>query len=148
MKIPMNLEHKPVFIVEDYYQVDGYNGEETTDAQGLSIGIAQWSGRHNFEISSKIWRYTGKKWSRQSEELPLHRLLDLTTFLCLVLNYVSTGIMKPSINIQGKNLPIGLVQDKYSDQDLKDLKEFIDSNKELLDDRLKTLSRNLKDLGY
>ncbi len=24
-----------------------------------------------------VWRHTGEKWSRQSEELPLHRVLDL-----------------------------------------------------------------------
>ena len=34
------------------------------------------------DISAKIWRYTGEKWSRQSEEMPLHRVLDLAILIC------------------------------------------------------------------
>jgi len=34
------------------------------------------------DISAKVWRYTGEKWSRQSEELPLHRVLDLAILVC------------------------------------------------------------------
>lgn len=48
-----------------------------TDTKGLSLGLAQWNDRGKVDISAKVWRYTGEKWSRQSEELPLHRVLDL-----------------------------------------------------------------------
>lgn len=62
MKIPLNLEHKPIFVVEDYYKIDCYKGEENTDAQGLSIGIAQWSDRYNLEICKRQKnRYLDKK---------------------------------------------------------------------------------------
>ena len=74
MKIPTTLKHKPVIAVENYENVDGryaYN----TDAKGLSLGLAQWNDRGKVDISAKVWRYTGEKWSRQSEELPLHRVL-------------------------------------------------------------------------
>jgi len=37
--------------------------------------------RGNVDISAKIWRYTGEKWSRQSEEMPLHRVLDLAILI-------------------------------------------------------------------
>ncbi|HSG29054.1 MAG TPA: DUF6530 family protein, partial [Candidatus Krumholzibacterium sp.] len=42
---------------------------------------AQWSERGNLDISAKIWRHTGGKWSRQSEEMPLHRVLDLAILI-------------------------------------------------------------------
>ena len=81
MKIPTTLKHKPVIVSENYENVDGkyaYN----TDAKGLSLGLAQWNDRGNVDISAKVWRYTGEKWSRQSEELPLHRVLDLAILVC------------------------------------------------------------------
>ena len=69
MKIPTNLKHKPVIVAEDYAKVDGKYAYET-DVQGMSAGLAQWNDRGKVDISAKIWRYTGQKWSRQSEELP------------------------------------------------------------------------------
>jgi Family of unknown function (DUF6530) len=32
-------------------------------------------------LSAKVWRYPDEKWSRMSEEIPLHRLADLCTLL-------------------------------------------------------------------
>ena len=66
---------------ENYENVDGryaYN----SDAKGISLGLAQWNDRGRVEISAKVWRHTGKKWSRHSEELPLHRVLDLAILVC------------------------------------------------------------------
>ena len=68
MKIPTTLKHKPVIVSENYENVDGryaYN----SDSKGLSLGLAQWNDRGKVEISAKVWRHTGEKWSRQSEEL-------------------------------------------------------------------------------
>lgn len=76
MEIPTNLKHKPVLVVEDYDKVDGRNALNT-DAKGLSLGLAQWNDRGKVDISGKVWRHTGEKWSRQSEELPITRILDL-----------------------------------------------------------------------
>ena len=76
MKIPTNLKHKPVIVSENYGNVDGRRAY-ASDAQGLSLGLAQWNDRGRVDISAKVWRYTGEKWSRQSEELPMHRVLDL-----------------------------------------------------------------------
>ena len=81
MEIPTNLKHKPVITVENYSQIDGRNAYDT-DAQGLSLGLAQWNERGRVDISAKVWRHTGGKWSRQSEELPLHRVLDLAILAC------------------------------------------------------------------
>ena len=80
MKVPNHLKHKPVIVVEGYDQIDGpYAGD--SDAEGLSLGLAQWNERGNVDISAKVWRHTGEKWSRQSEELPLHRVLDLAILI-------------------------------------------------------------------
>ena len=80
MKIPTVLKHKPVIVSEDYDKVDGRRANNS-DAKGLTLGLAQWNERGNVDISAKVWRHTGGKWSRQSEELPLHRVLDLAILI-------------------------------------------------------------------
>ena len=80
MKIPTTLKHKPVIVSENYENVDGRNAY-ASEAKGLSLGLAQWNDRGKLDISAKVWRYTGEKWSRQSEELPLHRVLDLAILI-------------------------------------------------------------------
>ena len=81
MKSPKYLGHKPLVSVNDYDQIDGQY-RKNTDAKALSIGHAQYD---KDEIAMKVWRHTGNRWSRQSEELPLHRNLDLTILLLHVL---------------------------------------------------------------
>jgi hypothetical protein len=81
MKIPTELKHTPVIVSEEYDRVDG-RFANNSDAKGLSLGLTQWNDRGNVDISAKIWRHTGEKWSRQSEEMPLHRVLDLAILVC------------------------------------------------------------------
>lgn len=69
---PEHLMHKPIIAVNDYDKIDGIYANDT-DVVALSIGQAQYDPA---EISVKIWRHTGERWSRQSEEMPLHRALD------------------------------------------------------------------------
>ena len=82
MQIPTTLKHKPVFTVENYENVDGRLAYHS-DAKGLSLGLAQWNDRGRVDISAKVWRHTGEIWSRQSEEIPLHRVLDLAILVYL-----------------------------------------------------------------
>ena len=81
MNIPTTLKHKPVIVAEHYEEIYGRNVSDS-DAKGLSLGLAQWNDRGTVDISAKVWRYTGEKWSRQSEELPMHRVLDLALLIC------------------------------------------------------------------
>lgn len=87
MKTPKKLKHKPIVSVNDYDKIDG-KYKNNTDAKALSLGKDQYD---NNEISLKIWRNVNSKWSRQSEELPLHRNLDLTILLLDVLNNIKDG---------------------------------------------------------
>ena len=76
MDTPTHLSHKPIISVENYEKIDG-KFANNTDAKVISIGLAQWENRDN-DISAKVFRYPNENWSRQSEELPLHRVLDLS----------------------------------------------------------------------
>ena len=87
MDIPTDLKHKPVIVAEGYDRIDGRNAYDS-DVKGLSLGLAQWSGQGRPDISVKVWRRTGEEGARQSEELPLHRVLDLAILVCRSMRYL------------------------------------------------------------
>ena len=160
MQIPSSLKHKPVIISENYENVDGryaYN----TDAKGISLGLAQWNDRGKVDISAKVWRHTGEKWSRQSEELPLHRVLDLAIFICRTKQYFSEEAYRhPSlyspektqigrIGLQGDALNMNICTDNPKiDEDIKLFRQVLSNDDELIGERLQTLSQTLKSMGY
>lgn len=159
MKIPTALKHKPVIVCEDYENVDGryaYN----SDAKGLSLGLAQWNDRGKVDISAKVWRYTGEKWSRQSEELPLHRVLDLAILVCRAQLHFREAYRyeklydeaKPVIDrvgIQGDAMTVAVCTDNDKiDEDIKLFSQALSNDGELLGERLAVLARILKQMGY
>lgn len=77
-----HLSHKAIISSTDYDQNDGPYINDT-DVKALSLGKATWD---NSVISAKVWRHSGGKWSRGSEELPLHRVLDLTILILSAAN--------------------------------------------------------------
>ncbi len=159
MKIPTTLKHKPVIVSENYENVDGryaYNSE----AKGLSLGLAQWNDRGKVEISAKVWRYTGEKWSRQSEELPLHRVLDLAILVCRAKLHFQEAYRyeklydteRPVIDrvgLQGDAMTVAVCTDNEKiNEDMKLFNQALRNDDEILGERLSTLSRILKEMGY
>ncbi len=69
---PRSLKHRPVVLLP-YTEHDGIYDATHTDCQYISLGWAQYDPR---QLSVKTLRHTGNRWSRQSEEIPLHRCLD------------------------------------------------------------------------
>ncbi|WP_157196593.1 DUF6530 family protein [Methylobacterium sp. 88A] len=93
---PTWLKHTPIFMVP-YAPFDGpYSAD--TDAKYLSIGQAQWRYPNDPDaLSAKVWRNPDNKWSRMSEELPLHRLVDLCTLLVKTFYQThATNALKPT----------------------------------------------------
>ncbi len=159
MKIPTALKHKPVIVSENYENVDGryaYN----TDAKGLSLGLAQWNDRGKVDISAKVWRHTGEKWSRQSEEMPLHRVLDLAILVCRAKLHFQEAYRyenlydeaKPIIDrvgLQGDAMTVAVCTDNEKiKEDIKLFSQALSDDDELIGERLATLSRILKEMGY
>jgi len=129
MSIPKHLKHKPILGVENYEIIDGkYAGN--SDAKAISIGKAQWD---NNEISAKVFRHTGTKWSRQSEELPLHRVLDLANLI------LSAYLQKQGNYVQSTILNEEIIEpDEY-----EKIKEYIKDNP-YLEERIRELQNTLK----
>jgi len=117
MKAPDYLAHKPVITV-DYSNFDGDAG----DARFLSVGRSTWNPE---DFSAKIWRWAenGERWSRQSEELPLWRVIDLATLLVGIINHKQSYLTE-------------FVQ---KDEDLIALQNFISENMQILSPKLEQL---------
>lgn len=159
MKIPVSLKHKPVIVSENYENIDGRNAYNS-DAKGLSLGLAQWNDRGKLDISAKVWRHTGDKWSRQSEELPLHRVIDLAILICKSIQYFREVYQykklydpeNPTIDrigMQGDAMTVSVCTDnEMIDEDIKLFRDCLSKDDELIGERLRRLSAILKELGY
>ena len=159
MKIPTMLKHKPVIVVENYENVDG-RMSGNSDTKGLSLGLAQWNERGKVDISAKAWRHTGEKWSRQSEELPLHRVLDLAILTCTAKVhfkeayryeklYDESNTTIERIGMQGDAMTVQVCTDnEYIDEDIELFFQALSKDDELISERLTVLSGVLRKLGY
>ena len=160
MNIPTNLKHKPVIVAEDYEHIDGRTAY-ATDAKGLSLGLAQWNDRGKVDISAKVWRYTGEKWSRQSEELPLHRVLDLAILTCRAQLYFREEAYRhpkgydeadPTVGrvgLQGDAMTLSVcTENDHIDEDIRLFQDALARDGELLGERMAVLARLLKEMGY
>jgi len=158
MKIPTTLKHKPVIVSEDYDKIDGRDIH--SDAKGLSIGLAQWNDRGKVDVSAKIWRYTGEKWSRQSEEMPLHRVIDLAIFVCRTKQYFREAyryeklydeneLQIDRIALQGGAMSVSVCADNpLLDEDIKLVQRALAEDDELMGERLSRLAGILREMGY
>ncbi|ROR27282.1 hypothetical protein EDD66_107196 [Mobilisporobacter senegalensis] len=159
MKIPTSLKHKPVVVVENYENVDGRQAYKS-DAKGLSLGLAQWNDRGKVDISAKVWRYTGEKWSRQSEELPMHRIIDMAILICKGKQHFQDAYRYPKlydenntvidrVGLQGDAMTVEIDTDNpMIDEDIKLFSEALSRDDELMAERLHVLANLLIEMGY
>ncbi len=159
MKIPTTLKHKPVIVSENYENIDGRNAYRS-EAKGLSLGLAQWNDRGRVDISAKVWRYTGEKWSRQSEELPLHRVIDLAILICRSKMYFreaykTPGLYDPNqplidrVGLQGDAMTVSVCTDNpMISEDISLFEEALQADDEMMSERLRVLGSMLKEMGY
>lgn len=129
MEAPTYLKHQPLVSVNDYDQIDS-EFKPSTDAKALSIGRAQYNHKY---LSMKVWRFVNGHWSRQSEELPIHRNLDLTI---LLLHVLANGADEPnpdSLLVAPKSLVSGSKEAK------QEIIEYYKRNDKFLKPRLKEI---------
>ncbi len=121
--VPMTLKHKPI-VALDYAATDETAG--AGDAWYLSIGKAQWD-ESGEDISAKVIRRVNDRYSPQSEELPLWRVLDLAIMVVAAIKGQQSSL---------KETPVPW-------EDFDYLKKFLRDNRELYDPRLNELRRLL-----
>jgi len=132
MNSPKHLSHKPIISVNDYDKIDALYADKT-DVKALSIGRAQYDSD---QISLKVWRHTDEKWSRQSEELPIHRNLDLSIlFLAALSTDVTAHYPKSNLREAIDNIT-----------EVQIIKDYYEDNRKYIEPRLKELKRLLNEI--
>jgi len=134
-ELPQNLSHKPVYALP-YENFDGFYAGNT-DARFISIGLAQYD--HD-EVSVKVFRHTGEKWTRQSEELPLHRMIDAVTILSNVIFGTDNG--NPVFEAEtfvNQTEDLELTRENRTPGELARYHRFLAEKDELIKDRLNVL---------
>ena len=92
---PRYLKHRPVVLLP-YAEHDGdYAGD--TDCKWISLGWAQWDQQTT--LSVKTLRIPANVWSRQSEELPLHRCLDAALLIATTVAQAAEGARDVSLGV-------------------------------------------------
>lgn len=132
MKSPKHLQHEPIVSVNDYDKIDALY-VNNTDVRALSIGKAQYDKN---EISLKVWRHNNGKWSRQSEELPIHRNLDLSVLFLASIS-VDESAHYPKSNLR---------EEIDIQTDVQKIKDYYEDNKKFIYPRLKELKRLLEEI--
>lgn len=157
MNIPTELKHAPVIVSEEYDRIDG-KFAMNSDAKGLSLGLAQWNERGNVDISAKVWRHTGEKWSRQSEELPLHRVLDLAILICKARLFFLERYRKDEseypqypllerVGLQGGAMNVAVcINNQQIEGDIELFDEVLHQDDEIISERLRVLSAVLREI--
>ena len=157
MEIPTELTHKPFIMSEDYDRIDGRKANHS-DAKGLSLGLAQWNQRGKVDISAKVWRHTVGKWSRQSEELPLHRVLGLAILIVrskkVFLQRYHTNekdyppfLTLDRIGREGDALTVSVCEENgFIEDDLELFEATLARDEEILSERMHVLGTLLRDL--
>lgn len=120
--IPRHLKHQPI-VALDYEQIDQQAGGG--DAKFASIGNSQWGfDDYSAKVLRKTWE--GDRWSRQSEELTLWRVLDLAILV------VAQILDKPS----------GYGEEFLSEDEAIKLKNYLNARSHIYGPRIDQL-RNL-----
>ena len=142
-ELPQHLGHKPVYAMP-YQFFDGLSFG-ATDSRYLSVGLAQWNPD---DVSIKIMRHTGNRWTRQAEELPLHRAIDMTSFLTHVLaNSEAEVIQMKSGTFDNQGEELTLERDaNRSSAEIAQFDDFMDRSKDHLKQKLNTLADLLIEL--
>lgn len=116
--IPINLKHKPIVSVDNYNSLDGHYVYSGTNVECLSIGYAQFDIGNPDELTVKVLRRQNGRWCRQSEELPLHRCVDLCN---LIVQSIMTAKGVNYSHVQTKIVP-----DFEVSNNLNDINKFYD----------------------
>ena len=159
MDIHASMNHKPVIVSDNYGEVDGrFAG--ATDVRALSLGLPQGNEEGQANVAARVWRDADEQATEQSFELPIHRILDMSILVCSALAHFSEAyryeqLYDPQnpvidrIGLQGSAMTVAVCTDNEQiHEDIRLFNEALSDNGEMIGERLRTLTRALRELGY
>lgn len=159
MKSPTQLHHKPVIGSDRYEQVDGaWAGNKAN--KRLTLGVLRDTETGRGEISAKLWSHLDEGAEESSDEMLLHRVLDLSILICQSLEYFQEAyryehLYDPEqpviqrIGLQGSAMTVAVCTENDGiREDIQAFSRILNDNGEMIGERLRTLSAILKEMGY
>ncbi len=147
-----------VLVAKDYKRIDGRKAYQSR-TEMLSLGLERENQQHG-GINANIWEKCDEGSLLTSAEIPLHQVLDLAIFTCQTLLYLQDAYRFPKlydsenpcverIGLQGSVMPVSVcVDNPMIDEDIQKFSQIISDDGEMIGERLRALSRLMKEMGY
>ena len=147
------MNEKIVVAANGYDRLDGRNA-----VQRMTLGAPALKENQAMQIAAQLWTAQEDGTLKMSAELPIHQVFDLMIVLSRSLLYFKEAYRLPllydpdnptieRIGLQGEALPVTICTENPNiNKDIQDFSQALNDLGELTGERLRTLTRILKEL--
>ena len=151
------MNGKNVVAANGYDRLDGRNAYHS-DIKRITLGAPALKENQAMQIAAQLWTAQEDGTLKTSVELPIHQVFDLMIVLSRTLLYFKEAYRLPllydpdnpsieRIGLQGEALPVSICIDNPNiNKDIQDFSQALSDLGELTGERLRTLTRILKEL--
>lgn len=151
------MNEKIVVAANGYDRLDGRNAYHS-DIKRMTLGAPALKGNQAMQIAAQLWTAQEDGTLKMSAELPIHQVFDLMIVLSRTLLYFKEAYRLPllydpnnptieRIGLQGEALPVSICTENPNiNKDIQDFSQALNDLGELTGERLRTLTRILKEL--
>ena len=151
------MNERIVVTANGYDRVDGRNAYHS-DIKRITLGAPALKENQAMQIAAQLWTAQEDGTLKISAELPIHQVFDLMIVLSRTLLYFKEAYRLPllydpdnpsieRIGLQGEALPVSICIDNPNiNKDIQDFSQALGDLGELTGERLRTLTRILKEL--
>lgn len=151
------MNEKVVMVSNDYDRIDGRNAYQS-DIKRLTLGAPMLEENKKMQIAAQIWKNDKDGELILAQELPIHQIFDLMTFLSRTLLYFKEAYRLPllydpekptveRVGVQGGVLPVEVCVDNQNiNEDIKAFAQSLNDLGEIIGERQRVLSRILEEL--
>ena len=151
------MNERIVVTANGYDRVDGRNAYHS-DIKRITLGAPALKENQAMQIAAQLWTAQEDGTLKTSVELPIHQVFDLMIVLSRTLLYFKEAYRLPllydpdnptieRIGLQGEALPVSICTENPNiNKDIQDFSQALGDLGELTGERLRTLTRILKEL--
>lgn len=151
------MNEKIVVAANGYDRLDGRNAYRS-DIKRITLGAPALKENQAMQIAAQLWTAQEDGTLKMSAELPIHQVFDLMIVLSRTLLYFKEAYRLPllydpdnptieRIGLQGEALPVSICTENPNiNKDIQDFSQALNALGELTGERLRTLTRILKEL--
>lgn len=151
------MNEKNVVAANGYDRLDGRNAYHS-DIKRITLGAPALKENQAMQIAAQLWTAQEDGTLKMSAELPIHQVFDLMIVLSRTLLYFKEAYRLPllydpdnptieRIGLQGEALPVSICTENPNiNKDIQDFSQALSDLGELTGERLRTLTRILKEL--